>query len=153
MARGARVCGRAVERVLAEDAERNFVGDGLADQLGAGVEQGLHRPGMPGRDRVAARPIRVAAAGRTTGDIEQVLGREAEAREGPARFSLDAKLLTRDEGTDLVGHDRYPPSNSPTALATTAFDKMTGRASPESAPRWRSVKPMQSKRIASAPRD
>ena len=55
---------RAVERVLAEDAERDLVGDGLADQRGAGVEQPLHRPGVARRDRMLSRPVRVAAAGR-----------------------------------------------------------------------------------------
>ena len=38
---------RAVEGVLAQDAERDLVGDGLADQRRAGIEQRLHRPGMP----------------------------------------------------------------------------------------------------------
>ena len=93
----ARVHRRAVEGVLAQDAERDLVGDGLADQRGAGVEQRLHRPGMPRRHRPAGRPVVVAAAGRHAGHVEQVLGGEGEAvragrrrgprcaRAGPAR--------------------------------------------------------------------
>ena len=102
MARSARVCGRAVERVLAEDAERDLVGNGLADKGRAGVEQGLYRPGMPLRNRVRAHPIGVAAAGRTAGDIEQILGREGQPGERPAGAALDAKPLPRDEGADVV---------------------------------------------------
>src|SRR3984893_12457769 len=37
-----------------------------------------------------------------------------------------------------------PPKSSPTALATTAFDKMTGMSSTARVSRCRSVKPMQS---------
>ena len=70
---------RAVERVLAQDAQRDLVGDGLADQRRAGIEQRLHRPGMPCRHRMRARPVVIAAAGRMAGDIEQVLRREGEA--------------------------------------------------------------------------
>ena len=44
-----RVHRRAVMRVLAQDAERDFVGDGLADHRGAGIEQGLHHPCMTRR--------------------------------------------------------------------------------------------------------
>ena len=76
---------RAVEGVLAQDAERDLVGDGLADQRGAGVEQRLHRPGMLRRDRPAGRPVVVAAAGRHARHVEQVLGGEGEARRAGRR--------------------------------------------------------------------
>ena len=36
--RGPRIDRRAVERILADDAERDLVGDGLADQCRAAVE-------------------------------------------------------------------------------------------------------------------
>ena len=102
MARGARVCGRAVERVLAEDAERNFVGDGLADKGRAGVEQGLHRPGMPLRHLVGARPVGVAAAGRIPCDIEQILAGKGQTGELSARSPLDMYARTGHKSIDVV---------------------------------------------------
>src|SRR5208337_302023 len=85
---------RAEERVLADDTERDLVGDGLADQCRSGIEQALDRPGMPRWYRVRARPVGIAAAGRMTGDIEQILGRKSEARERPARPPLDMNART-----------------------------------------------------------
>src|SRR3546814_15196194 len=70
---------RAVVEVLTVEAVGQLVGDRLADQLGAGSEQRLHRRRMTRRRRVAQRPVVVAAAGDEDGDVEDVLGGEAEA--------------------------------------------------------------------------
>src|SRR5438270_5753556 len=102
MARGAWVHGCAVERVLPENAERHLVGDRLADQIGAGIEQSLHGPGVAFGNRVGARPIRVAAAGRMASDIEQILRRKGQSGERAAGAALDAKFLPRDKGADIV---------------------------------------------------
>src|SRR5205814_278980 len=90
------------ERVLPENAERDLVGDRLADQIGAGIEQSLHGPGVAFRNRIGARPIRVAAAGRMAGDVEQILRRKGQAGERAAGAALDAKPLPRDKGADIV---------------------------------------------------
>src|SRR5438270_7905603 len=119
MAGRARVHRRAVERVLPENAERHLVGDRLADQIGAGIEQSLHGPGVALRHRIGARPIRVAAARRMSGDIEQILRRKGQSGERAAGAALDAKPLVRDERADIVTarasvvcHLR-PPLNTP----------------------------------------
>src|SRR5262249_48198859 len=95
---------RAVKGVLAQDAERDLVGDGLADQRGAGVEQGLHGPGMTLWNWPAGRPVVVAAAGRNAGYVEQILGREGQAGERPARPAVDPHARAGDEGADLLRH-------------------------------------------------
>ena len=81
----------------------------LPISVGAGVEQRLHRPGMPLRHRVLARPIGVAAAGRMAGDIEQVLGREGQAGERSACAPGDAHPRPGHESVEAVervGHQR-----------------------------------------------
>ena len=90
---------RAVEGVLAEDAERHLVGDGLADQGRAGIEQPLHGPGVARRDRILPRPVRVAAAGRMPGDVEQILGGEGQAGERTVRRTGDAQAGRRRTGS------------------------------------------------------
>ena len=47
------------------------------------------------RNRMGPGPIRVAAAGRTAGDIEQILGREGQAGKRPAGAPGDAEKLAR----------------------------------------------------------
>ena len=51
-----------------------------------------------------ARPIRVAAAGRMPGDVEQILGGEGQPRKRPCRLPFDAKPLAGDESAEIVGH-------------------------------------------------
>ena len=99
----ARIERRPVKGVLAEDAEGHLVRDGLADQRGAGVEQGLDRPGVARGDRVLAGPVRIAAARRMARDVEEVLGREGEVGERAARASGHAHLDAGHEGVEGVG--------------------------------------------------
>ncbi len=101
-ARRTNVDRRAVKRVLADDAERNLVGDGLADQGCPGIEQPLHRPGMPRRDRVVFRPVGIAAPGRMAGDIEQILSRKGEPGKRPARPAVDVDARTGNESVDVI---------------------------------------------------
>ncbi len=79
-------------RTVAEDVERNLVGDGLADERRAGIQQTLHRPGVTGLQRPVARPIGIAAARRATGDVEQVLGGESQPGEWLFRFASTVAL-------------------------------------------------------------
>jgi len=63
---------------LAQDAERDLVGDRLADQRGAASSSVCTAQACRvGKER-AGRPIVVAAAGRHARNVEQVLGGEAE---------------------------------------------------------------------------
>src|SRR5262249_26054847 len=100
----ARVARCALEGVLAQDAERYFIGDGLADECRAGVEQGLHGPCMPGRQRILPRPVGVAATRGITGDVEQILCRKSKAGKRAAGPAFDAYTWSRHEGVDRVGH-------------------------------------------------
>src|SRR5207244_574830 len=104
----------------------------LADQRGAGVEQALHGPRVPGRDRVRARPVRVAAAGRMTGDVEEILGGERETGQRTARRAGNAHGWARDEGT-AHGAQRTSTSSSagqprPGVRATRHVASVTGAA-------------------------
>src|SRR3546814_8984038 len=72
---------RAIVEVLAVQAVGQFVGDRLADQLGAGREQRLDRRRMARCRRMAPGPVRVAAAGDEAGAVEDVLGGEGETGE------------------------------------------------------------------------
>ena len=110
---------RAVEGVLAQDAERDLVGDGLADQRRAGVEQALHRPGVPRRNRVLPRPVRVPAAGRMPRDVEEVLGRERQAGERAAGGAGDPYRRAGDEG----GHGGHGDSGDSDAAAGAASSR------------------------------
>lgn len=79
---GARVGGCAVVRVLPVDAVGHLVHDGPADGGGAGCEQGEDGGGRGGGGPVRPRPVRVAEAGDTAGDVEDVLDGEGEAVQG-----------------------------------------------------------------------
>src|SRR5437868_2900755 len=54
------------------------------------------------RHRIGARPIRVAAARRMAGDVEQILRRKGQSGQRAAGAALDAKFLPRDERADIV---------------------------------------------------
>jgi hypothetical protein len=54
------------------------------------------------RNRVVSCPVGVAAAGRKSGDIEQILGGKSEAGQWPARPPLDPHPLARNKGVDVV---------------------------------------------------
>ena len=102
--RRGRVDGRAVEGALAENAERHLIGDRLADQRRARFQQCFDGPGVAVGRGIRARPVRVAAAGRQAGHIEQVLGREGQPFERPAGAALDPDLAARNEGTVCACH-------------------------------------------------
>jgi hypothetical protein len=95
---------RAVECILAQNAERYLVGDGLADQSRAGIEQRLHRPGVARRHRVRARPVVVAAAGGVARDVEQIFRREGETVQRAMRRTLDGDARSGDKGVDRIIH-------------------------------------------------
>jgi hypothetical protein len=103
--RRTRIERRAVEVVLADQAEGELVGDRPADGARARGEQQFdaHRVGHRGRMRVA--PVRVAAAGPAAGDVDQVLDAEGPAGERSAcrrwqvdRFDQRAALGGRVDG-------------------------------------------------------
>src|SRR3954465_15123447 len=127
MLRSARVYRSPLERVFSQYAERDLVGDRLADQLGAGVEQRLHRPGVSFRNWMGPGPIRVAAAGRTAGDIEQILGREGQAGKRPAGAPGDPEPLARDKGAEIVAGIAHP--------FTSTCRRFAGPAAPSLRPR------------------
>ena len=95
---------RAVEGVLAEDAERDLVGDGLADQRGAGVEQASAPPrrgasGTGGRSASPGCRRRSGGRRRRTDPWRRRSGRRAGRRR-----ALDAHARAGHEGADVVGH-------------------------------------------------
>ena len=105
-----RVERRAVEGVLAEDAERDLVGDGLADQRRAGVEQALHRPGVARRDRDADAPSpdcprRSGGPRRRRDPWRRRSGRRAGPPGAPA-------IRTAGPGDEGAGHSRGSPDST-----------------------------------------
>ncbi len=115
----------AVEGILAEDAERDLVGDGLADQARAGVEQALHGPGVARRDGMRPAPVRVAAAGRVAGHVEQILGRERQAGERAARSAGDTQHRAGHEGTGHVERSPDGDHAAPTGGAASRAARAT----------------------------
>jgi len=89
-------------RVLAHQAEGDFVGDGLADQTRAGVEQVLHAARRAVGLDVRARPVGIAAAGHVALDIEKILRREGQPLQGPGRGAVDGDQAVRNEGAKPV---------------------------------------------------
>src|SRR3954469_20665039 len=128
MPRSARVYRSPLERVFSQYAERDLVGDRLADQLGAGVEQRLHRPGVSFRNWMGPGPIRVAAAGRTAGDIEQILGREGQAGKRPAGAPGDPEPLARDKGAEIVAGIAHPFTSTCRRGAGSASTSLRSRS-------------------------
>jgi len=53
-------------------------------------------------------PNRVAAAGRVSGDVEQILGRKGQTGERPVLISFDAQPRTGNKRIDVVRHDKIP---------------------------------------------
>ena len=143
---------RAIVVVLAVQAVGQLVGDGLADHGGTGIEQALNGRCRCGRRCVRARPIGIAAAGHVTGDIEYVLGREAETRQGPAVRPLKPNRRSRNERSQAVvkhapspppfskrssvrarngrRQARQPPAVRSAAQASRAFRRESGRSCP-----------------------
>jgi hypothetical protein len=63
--------------VFAEQAEREFVGDGFAFALRAGGQQLLDAHGRHSCGRMRREPCRIAAAGAMPGDINEVFDGES----------------------------------------------------------------------------
>ena len=103
-------------RVLAENAERHFVGDRLAHDRGAGIEQGLHDPCVTGRRWGEARPVGIAATGRHTGDVDQILDRETKAGERPRRRTRHMRARARHKSFGR-GHDAFRSCQVPPGTA------------------------------------
>ena len=78
----------------------------LPIRFGAGVEQRLHRPGVPVGIGRPVRPVMVAAAGRQAGDVEQILGGKGETAQRPPCRARDAHARAWNEGADIDRHDR-----------------------------------------------
>src|SRR3546814_11590669 len=93
---------RAIVEVLAVQAVGQFVGDRLADQLGAGREQRLDRRRMARCRRMAPGPVRVAAAGDEAGDVEDVLGGEGETGARAARLAAIGRASCRERVCQYV---------------------------------------------------
>ena len=130
-----RVERRAIERVLAEDAERHLVGDRLADQRGAGVQQPLHGPGVACGHRILPGPVRIAAARRVARDVEKVLDGERQAGQRTVRRPGNAHARTGDEGAGHGGilrdRARLP---GPAIASLDTGEKCAFRAARQNAP-------------------
>jgi len=74
---------RAEMRVLPVHRKRQLVGDGLADEARAGVQQFLHGGRRACLDARQRQHEGLAAAGGVAGHVEQVLHREAQAGQRP----------------------------------------------------------------------
>ena len=98
----ARICRRAVMFVLAFQAEGQFVGDRLADQGRAGAQQAIDGRRRLRRRLLPAGPMRVAAAGHVSGDVQKVLGDEGEAIERARSQRRQACPGTGNEGAVVV---------------------------------------------------
>src|SRR5471032_1988811 len=72
-------------RILAGHREREFLRTGFSREGGAGCEQGVDNRRVRRLDAGHGQHVRVAAAGRVTGHIEDVLYAERQARERAAR--------------------------------------------------------------------
>ena len=86
--RRGRVERRPVMAVLAGQAVRELVGEGLAREVRAGVEEGLHRRGGGAGRPVRFEPGRVPEPRPVTLDLEDVLRRESKPGERPGRGAL-----------------------------------------------------------------
>src|SRR3954453_19924005 len=128
MPRSARVYLSTLERVFFQYAERDLVGDRLADQLGADVEQRLHRPGVSLRNWMGPGPIRIAATGRATGDIEQILGREGQAGKRPAGAPGDPEKLAGHKGAEIVADIAHPFTSTCRRFAGSASTSLRPRS-------------------------
>ncbi len=104
--RRARIGRRAVMRVLAGERIAELVANGASDEVGAGVEQSRRRGRGLARRLVRSEPGRMAEAGAAAGDIEHVLGREAQPVERALRGTPPRDVVVRAEGTERIGKCR-----------------------------------------------
>ena len=101
-----RVARRTIVEVLTVEAEGEFIGDGLAQHIRAGVEQRLHHGRMARGRLMGGEPIGIAAASHPAGDVEDVLHRKGQALQRAARGAGDSKIAVRTEG---AGRKRCRP--------------------------------------------
>ena len=95
---------RAVECVLTQDTQGDLVGDGLADQRRAGVEQRLHRPGVPGRHRMVRAQSWLPPPVGWPATSNRSFAAKVRPRNGPCARAVDGDARAGDEGVDRVGH-------------------------------------------------
>ncbi len=87
-----------------------FLGLGLADEPGAGIEQLAHCACGSGRRCGLAFPGRIAAAGRITGHVEDVLYGEGRARKWPVFRVRDSNIGIVEKSVERIarGNHRSP---------------------------------------------
>ena len=88
--------------VLSGEAVRQLVGVGLAGEIGAGIEQPLHRDRGLDRRLVGGEPGRVSESGPGAGDVEDVLGSEGEPRERTVARTLQRHVVVAAERPDRI---------------------------------------------------
>ena len=94
------------------DAEGELVDGGLADEFGAGVDQGLDGGGGGFGYIVGAQPFRAAGPGDEAGDVEQVLGAEGQPGEGALGRPGDVDLDVPAKGAKVIVHGTHPQAAS-----------------------------------------
>ena len=92
----------AVPDILAGQAIGQLYRLGLADQVGAGLQQAGHHRRGGRRHAMGSAPIRVAVGGDLAGNVEQVLHREGQSAQRPLGRPGPRGPRPGNEGTDTV---------------------------------------------------
>ena len=90
--------------VHADRAERQLVHDGLAAEVRASLQQTLNGGSVTVGRCVGPQPVRVARARHVAGNVEVVLGGEAETSQRAVRGALDLDARSRTERAERVGY-------------------------------------------------
>ena len=96
--------------VLPGQAVAKLVAAGAPDHVGAGRQQPLDDHGGALRGGMGLEPIGMAEAGAVTLDIEQVLGREAQARERALARSRERGVVIATKGTQGIVGGKVKPA-------------------------------------------
>ena len=91
--------------VLAHQAIGQFIGVGLAGEIGTGIQQTFEGGRRRLGGRMAGEPIGIAASRLVPGDVEHVLGAEIEAAERPRRRALERDMGFPAERPEFVVQD------------------------------------------------
>ena len=83
--------------ILAVQAIGELVGDGLADEIGAGSQKPVDRRGIRGRRRMGGEPVGIAAARDMARDVVDVLGGKAKSPQGPLGRAGQQDLVMGNE--------------------------------------------------------